>query len=123
MKFENSTAPILPKMGNAVHPLMGSGYNEGFKAGQKQSRAEMLAAVLAKMDGPKMSHADLYRAIQKLQPAAEALEELLLKTHAEGHACTSSLQAKEGRMVRLYSCGVHEPIGLEKARAILGDQK
>ena len=44
---------------------------------EKRRGAEVLAAVLAKMDGPKMNHADLYRAIQKLQPAAKALEALL----------------------------------------------
>ena len=37
------TPAKLPKMDYKIHPLMGSGYKDGFKAGEKQARAEVLA--------------------------------------------------------------------------------
>ena len=56
----------------------------------------------------------------KPEAIAEKLEELLREAHIEGHGCRSTLEAKEGRIQKVYSCGEHEPIGLEKARAIEG---
>ena len=39
-----------PKLNYSTHPLMGSGYDQGFKAGRKQGGAEELAACIKKID-------------------------------------------------------------------------
>ncbi len=142
MNFDNSRAPISPKMGNEVHPLMGSGYDAGFKAGQKQARAEVLAACLAALPtkwpthglgGMEMSEEEgdlidlAYKRIKELQPAAKDLEALLREERVLGE-----IQAAEDihetfkhlihpPLASTQACWVCEYINVrkEKARAIL----
>ncbi|KKM72062.1 hypothetical protein LCGC14_1424250 [marine sediment metagenome] len=65
----------------------------------------------------------LVHALQNLKPDVADLKALLeearREAHKEGHGCKSSLQAREGRIQKVYDCGGCEPVGLEKARAIL----
>jgi len=105
--------PALPKMDYKIHPLMGSGYENGLK----QGRAEVLATCIRRiehlrgkwsLDDDRAQHA-LLRAgeeLEELQPAAEALKELLRDTETKaideqqepmscGHAA-ANLQPSDG---------------------------
>lgn len=84
--------PVVPKMDYQIHPLLGSGYDQGFKAGQRQARAEVLAAcrskVMVRIHNAQCSGLPgdiqdvnllslVLRDLVRLQPAAKDLEELL----------------------------------------------
>ena len=93
---ENMAVLGLPKLDYQGHPLAGSGYNQGFKAGQKQARAEVLAACkntieiflqqlgrFAVLPSRKLL-LDVLDAIEELQPAAKDLEALRLRSYRDG---------------------------------------
>ena len=110
----NSNWPAAaPKMDYQIHPLLGSGYDQGFKAGQKQGGAEVLAACQSTVEvfiqeigkfsdefGKKRPFktwdrddweaaglrllTDVQDALEKVQPAAKDLEALRLRSYHDG---------------------------------------
>ena len=101
----------------------------------KQARAEVLAACLADIDTAIAIYAEhsdrskdekllvagvclgIRNRLQELQPAAEALEELLRKAHNEGHECENSV-IKIDEDGRVQDCQYKVELLRKKARAI-----
>ena len=118
-----------PKLNYSTHPLMGSGYDQGFKAGRKQGGAEVLAACAQRgfdaaiEEGPPAQVEDTAAYIRdeilKVQPAASDLEGLLREARLDEakwweHLSQASHEQHPSYEDCMYCVRIAE---LEKARA------